>query len=117
MKRLISPLALTQEACTKYYVDLKGEGILLVDEDFVTELPEGNYRVIKLPIIRSAQEKVGKAFVANIVAIGAITALVERVGYDSVEKAVLSRVPRGTEDLNKIALKIGYDMAKAKIAG
>lgn len=109
-------LALTQEACTKYYVDLKEEGVLLIDEDFVTEIPEGNYRVIKLPIIRSAQEKVGKAFVANIVAIGAITAIVEKVSFDSVEKAVLSRVPRGTEDLNRMALKIGFDMAKEKIA-
>lgn len=107
-------LALTQEACTKYSVDLKEGGILLIDEDFVKEQPDGNFRVIELPIIRSAQEKVGKAFVANIVAIGAITALVEKVSYNSVEKAVLSRVPRGTEDLNKMALRIGYEMAKEK---
>ncbi len=108
-------LALTQESCNKYYKDLKEGGILLVDEDFVTEIPEGNYRVIKLPIIRSAQERVGKAFVANIVAIGAITAIVGKVSYESVEKAVLSRVPKGTEELNKMALKIGYDMAKEKV--
>ncbi|RMG60345.1 MAG: 2-oxoacid:ferredoxin oxidoreductase subunit gamma [Deltaproteobacteria bacterium] len=108
-------LALTQESCNKYYKDLKEGGILLVDEDFVTEIPEGNYRVIKLPIIRAAQEKVGKAFVANIVAIGAITAIVGKVSYESVEKAVLSRVPKGTEELNKLALQIGYEMAKEKV--
>ncbi len=108
-------LSLTQESCMKYYGDLKDDGILLIDEDFVKEVPEGNYRVVKLPIIRSAQEKVGKAFVANIVAIGAITALVEKVSIESVEKAVLSRVPRGTEDLNKMALSIGYEMARQQI--
>jgi 2-oxoglutarate ferredoxin oxidoreductase subunit gamma len=100
----------------KYYDDLKDGGILLVDEDFVKELPEGNFNVIKLPIIRSAQEKVGKAFVANIVAIGAITALVGKVSLASVEKAVLSRVPRGTEELNKMALSIGHKLAQEKVS-
>ncbi len=108
-------LSLTQESCMKYSGDLKDDGILLVDEDFVKEVPEGGFRIVKLPIIRSAQEKVGKAFVANIVAIGAITALVEKVSIESVEKAVLSRVPRGTEELNKTALSIGYEMARSQI--
>jgi len=32
-----------------------------------------------------------------------------------VEKAVLSRVPKGTEEMNKKALRAGYDMAKARM--
>ncbi len=106
-------LALTQEAANKYYKDIKSTGILLVDEDFVRETPKGDFRVIKLPIVKTASEEIGKAFVANIVATGAITALANMVTYASVEKAVLSRVPKGTEDMNKRALKAGYDLAKA----
>ena len=106
-------LSLTQESCTKYYKDVKGDGTLLVDEDFVREIPQGTFKVIKLPIIRTAAEQIGKSFVANIVAIGAIAAITGQVTYDSVEKAVLSRVPKGTEELNKRALKAGWDMAKA----
>ena len=107
-------LSLTQESCTKYYKDLKADGTLLVDSDFVLEIPKGSFKVIKLPIIRTASEEIGKAFVANIVALGAITALTGKVKIESVEKAVLSRVPKGTEELNKKALKAGYDLAKAK---
>ncbi len=103
-------LSLTQEACDKYSVDLKSGGILIADARMVKELPEGNYRVYNLPIIDTAKEKVGKVFVANIVALGAIAHLLEAVSFDSVEKAVLKRVPRGTEDLNKRALKLGYDL-------
>ena len=108
-------LSLTQESCTKYYKDIKGNGTLLVDEDFVREVPKGTFKVIRLPIIRTAAEQIGKAFVANIVAIGAIAALTGQVTYESVEKAVLSRVPKGTEDLNKKALLAGYELAKAKM--
>lgn len=106
-------LALTQEAASKYYKDIKSTGILLIDQDFVLNPPKGDFKVIKLPIIKTAAEDIGKAFVANIVATGAITALADKVTYASVEKAVLARVPKGTEDMNKRALKAGYDLAKA----
>lgn len=108
-------LSLTQESCTKYYKDLKPTGTLLVDEDFVREVPKGSFRVISLPIIRTASEEIGKAFVANIVALGAITAIIGKVSLESVEKAVLSRVPKGTEELNKKALLAGYNLAKARL--
>jgi len=107
-------LALTQEACSKYYKDIKPNGTLLVDEDFVKEVPKGTFKVIRLPIIRTASEEIGKAFVANIVALGAITAMTGQVSLEAVEKAVLSRVPKGTEELNKKALMAGYDLAKAR---
>ncbi len=104
-------LSLTQESCTKYYKDLKPNGTLLIDTDFVQDVPKGSFKVVKLPIIRTASEEIGKAFVANIVALGAITALTKKVKIESVEKAVLSRVPKGTEELNKKALMAGYELA------
>ncbi|MCL5966626.1 MAG: 2-oxoacid:acceptor oxidoreductase family protein [Deltaproteobacteria bacterium] len=108
-------LSLTQESCTKYYKDLKQTGTLLVDEDFVREIPRGLFKVVKLPIIRTASEEIGKAFVANIVALGAITALTGKVSIEAVEKAVMSRVPKGTEDLNRKALMAGYNLVKARM--
>lgn len=103
-------LTLTQESCDKYSPDLKDGGIILADSRMVTKLPEGDYKVYHLPIIDTAKEKVGKVFVANIVALGAIAGLIESVSYESVEKAVLSRVPKGTEELNKRALKLGHEL-------
>lgn len=109
-------LSLTQESCTKYYKDIKPNGVLLVDSDFVKDVPQGSFKVVRLPIIRTASEEIGKAFVANIVALGAITALTGKVSYESVEKAVLARVPKGTEELNKRALKAGFDLAQSVAA-
>ncbi|MEE4310914.1 MAG: 2-oxoacid:acceptor oxidoreductase family protein [candidate division KSB1 bacterium] len=105
-------LAFTQEACTKYHEDLKDDGILLIDSDYVTNVPDGKFKVYKLPIIEAARSEIGKIIVANIVALGIIASLVSVISVDAVEKAILSRVPKGTENLNKKAFKLGLEMGK-----
>jgi 2-oxoglutarate ferredoxin oxidoreductase subunit gamma len=104
-------LALTQEACTKYSDDIKAKGLLLVDSDFVAEVPTGDFQVIKLPIITSAKDEVGKAITANIVALGTLVELTGVVSQEALQKAVLARVPKGTEELNKKALAVGIQLA------
>jgi len=108
-------LALTQESCNKYTKDLKENGILLVDSQAVTKVPEGNYRVFRVPITEIAREQVGRAVVANIVALGIIVELTRVVSVEALEAAVLSRVPKGTEDLNTKAFKTGMDVAKTLV--
>jgi 2-oxoglutarate ferredoxin oxidoreductase subunit gamma len=49
---------------------------------------------------------------ANIVALGALAALSGAVTLKSLETAVLARVPKGTEALNKKALEAGINAAK-----
>lgn len=100
-------LAMTQEALDKYYEDLKPGGILLVDSSLVTEVPTEKY--FGLPCTHLARHEVGHIMVANVVALGAISALTDIVSQESLEAAVLRRAPRGTEDRNKLALKIGHD--------
>lgn len=102
-------LALTQEAADKYCSDLKQGGILLLDSDFVKKVPKGSYRVVKLPIINTAKNEVGRTIVANIVALGAMVALTGIVSRESAEKAVLARVPEAFVDLNRKAFMAGYD--------
>ncbi len=104
-------LALTQASCNKYSDDLKEGGFLLVDSDFVQETPKGNYVVYRVPIIRTAQKEVGKMIVANIVALGAMVELTGVVSREAITEAVMARVPKGTEDLNKAALKAGFEKA------
>jgi len=110
-------LAMTQEACDKYTHDLKEGGILLVDSDLVTKLPEtGNFRIISFPIINTAKTDVGREIVANIVALGAMVALTGQVSRENAEKAVLSSVPEAFIELNKKAFSIGYEKALAASA-
>jgi 2-oxoglutarate ferredoxin oxidoreductase subunit gamma len=69
---------------------------------------------LKFPILKTAQEVVGKAFVANIVSLGIIAEVTKIVSKESLEEAVLKRVPAGTEELNKKALEEGFKLGKVK---
>ncbi len=106
-------LAMTQEACNKYHSDIKPGGILLVDSEEVKTLPQGTFRLISFPIIGTAREELGKIIVANIISLGMITELTGIVSREAVEKAVLSRVPAAFTELNKKAINIGFECAKA----
>jgi len=105
-------LALTQESCDSYSKDLKKDAVLLVDSTYVTRVPEGSYKIYKLPITDLAMEKVGNRTVTNIVALGVVVSLSKVVSVPAGESAILARVPKGTEDMNKKAFKAGLEAAK-----
>jgi 2-oxoglutarate ferredoxin oxidoreductase subunit gamma len=100
-------LCLTQESCDQYYKFLREDGILIVDSDKVREVPGS--RAYSLPFIRLAREKVGTPVVANVVALAAIVEISGVCSRESLEKAVLGRAPRGTEDKNRLACQTGFE--------
>jgi 2-oxoglutarate ferredoxin oxidoreductase subunit gamma len=101
-------LALTQAACDKYGQDVKPGGIIIADSAKVVRPPTGEFRIHQLPIIETAKEAVGKVMVANIVSLGAIVGLSKSVSREAIERAVLARVPKGTEALNRRAIEAGF---------
>ena len=110
-------LALTQESCDKYSADLKPGGILLVDTTFVGRTPEGQFTIYRAPITQKAKDVLGSATVANVVALGMISALTSVVTSESIESAILARVPKGTEDLNTKAFQLGRTLVEEASAG
>jgi len=105
-------LAFTQEACDKYAKDLKDSGILLVDSNYVLKVPQGKYKIVSLPITELAEKETGKSLVANILSLGVIIELTKVISPESMESAILSRVPKGTEDLNIKAFRAGIKAAQ-----
>lgn len=99
-------LALTQEAYDKYVDNVKKDGIIIVDQSVTMKDIECKARY-SLPIIKTATEVVGRAMVANIVALGTINSIAGIVSDQALERAVLNRVPPGTEALNRKALEEG----------
>lgn len=105
-------LAMTQMACDESISDLKPAGILMVDSQLVTQVTYP--RVVKIPFTQIAREKCGREQMANIVALGALSKLIPAipagagvVTTESMEAAVLARIPKGTEKLNKLAFEEG----------
>lgn len=108
-------LAMSQEACDKYIDSLRDDGILIVDSYYVKKVPETRARVYSLPITELARDKLGKVIVANIVALGVTVAITGAVSREALEKAVLSRVPKGTEELNREALALGFQLGQEQL--
>ena len=102
-------LVMTQEACDKYIGDLKKGGTAVLDTSLIERMPRNGKKHYGVPITQIAKETVGKAITANIVALGVLTAITGIVERESIEKAVMRRVPKGTEEINKKALEAGFE--------
>jgi len=103
-------LAMNQRSCDEFYPDLKPEGLLIVDSTFVTQVPTP--KAFQISFTRMAREKFKREVVANIIALGALSQLTPVVSGKAVESAVLARVPKGTEKLNRDALRAGMKAAE-----
>ncbi|GAB4261877.1 MAG: 2-oxoacid:acceptor oxidoreductase family protein [Deferrisomatales bacterium] len=103
-------LAMTQEACDKYFHDLKYEGTLIVDSDLVPNPPTSS--ALAVPITRLVREALGRELFANIAALGVLAGATQVVTSKALEAAVLKRVPPGTEKINREALKLGLEAGK-----
>ena len=103
-------LAMTQKAAEKYYGDLQEDGVLVLDEDLVSNPPQFP-KIVNIPITRLAVEKIGKPLFANIVALGALVRITGTVNFESIKKSVAGRVPPHTVEQNMKALQVGWDAA------
>lgn len=103
-------LAMNQAACDTYFLDLKPKGLLVVDATLVDQVPTS--RVVAISFTQIARKEVGKQFVANIVGLGAVGYLAQVVSLKSLEAALIAKVPKGTEEMNRKALHAGIKAAR-----
>jgi 2-oxoglutarate ferredoxin oxidoreductase subunit gamma len=104
-------LVMSKEALKKYAGSIKENGILIIDNTNITDpLPKGA-NVYALPYTRLAKENLGKEMFANVVALGALAAISGIVTKESLQSALMSRIPPGSEALNKKALELGWQSA------
>ena len=108
--KVITPsflLTLNQKAADQYAAGVSPETIIMLDDSLTTPAGLENNRVIRLPIIETAKEKVGRLVTANIVAVGAINNLLKICDNETLFEAVKMHIPRGTEEINLKALSEG----------
>ena len=103
-------LAMNQTSCDAYFYDFKPNGLLIVDSTFVEHIPTS--RVIAIPFTQIARETLGKAIVANMVALGAVANFCDVVSSKSIETALSARAPKGTKGINRKAFRAGIKAAQ-----
>jgi 2-oxoglutarate ferredoxin oxidoreductase subunit gamma len=101
-------VVMSQGAYNKYVPGFRRDGLLIIDEDLAEtdEAAEG-MRILSIPATRLAEE-LGRKIVANVVMLGFLTAVTDLASVEAMKKAVLSSVPKGTEELNLKAFERGY---------
>ncbi len=112
-------VALTQPGYEKFIPHLKPGGTLIVDKDLVItdeKMEPENIARYAIPATDIAHKKFGRKIIANMVMLGYMNTLLNQVTFESLEKAVLENVPKGTEKLNLDAMREGIELAKQESA-
>jgi 2-oxoglutarate ferredoxin oxidoreductase subunit gamma len=101
---------MSQEGFEKYGESAQDPAIMLIDKTLVHSRPK--CRCIEIPATQEAKQTLRKDIVANIVMLGALVAATHVVSEESLKKAILDSVPKGTEDLNLKAMQLGLQLGK-----
>lgn len=106
-------LCLTQKSFNEYSHTIKDKGIIVIDSSVEESIIEGKeVEILKVPIIETSKVKLGKEMVANIVALGVMNEIIDSVDTQMLKKAILARVPKGTEELNERAFELGGSLVE-----
>lgn len=87
---------------------------MVIYEDFLVNpesINQSKVTTYGIPAVTEAN-KLGRKVVANIIMMGALQELTNIVSKEHLEKALLERVPKGTEELNLRALHRGYELVQ-----
>ena len=98
----------------RYIKELKPGGVLITDSTRVIDFPIKHKRMFKFPIFQEAMKQFENESMACVIALGIVASFVNVVTPRAVKLALMARIPKGMENVNEEALKLGYKLAKAK---
>ncbi|PID26684.1 MAG: 2-oxoglutarate ferredoxin oxidoreductase subunit gamma [Candidatus Cloacimonadota bacterium] len=106
-------LSLHQKSFDIYFKEMKKDAIIIVDPNLTPNVPKNiTQKLIKVELIEIAKEEFGKTLFAAVIAAGIFTKLSGLISEANVIKAVLDNAPKGTEEINLKAVKMGFELAK-----
>jgi len=106
-------LSLTQISFDKYVKTIDKDTVIIVDEEIqVPDRIAAKHEVLSLPILRSSHEVLHAPVSANIIAVGAVNEALRIASAKSLEEAVVNHIPKGTEELNLKAARLGAELVK-----
>jgi 2-oxoglutarate ferredoxin oxidoreductase subunit gamma len=105
-------VVMSQAAFNDYSEDVKPGGTIILDPDMIPrEKSLKNLKVYRVPATKIAEE-LGRRIVANIVMLGAFTAITELLDEKALKESIKENIPKGTEELNLAAFEKGVEYGK-----
>lgn len=106
-------VAMSQESFHKFKHELKEHAVVIVDPDLVID-HEVERRIYTVRATKIAEE-LGNKITANIVMLGALTAITGVVSRSAIIEAVMESVPSRFRDLNRRALEAGFSAGESEL--
>jgi 2-oxoglutarate ferredoxin oxidoreductase subunit gamma len=106
-------VCLTQEAYNKFSPIIRPGGMLLTDPRYVKTEGKVDARQWELEMFRTVMDRIGKPIVFNICMLGAVLGLTNLLKPASILKVLERRMPSAFLDMNRQALDIGLELARA----
>ena len=105
-------VVMSQHAYNDYAEDVKPGGTVILDPGMIPrEKNLKNLEVYRVPATKIA-EQLGRKIVANIVMLGAFTAITELLNEKALKESIKENIPKGTEELNLAAFEKGFEYGK-----
>jgi 2-oxoglutarate ferredoxin oxidoreductase subunit gamma len=105
-------VVMSQAAYNDYAEDVKAGGTVILDPDMIPrEKSLKSFKVYRVPATKIAEE-LGRKIVANIVMLGAFTAITELLDEKALKESIKENIPKGTEELNLAAFEKGFEYGK-----
>lgn len=112
---ILSPnvlVAFSDEAYLANKDILGPESILIYDNNMVTIEDNTPFKAYGSPFFKVAREELNIPFAGNVVALGALSAITNVVSIESLEKALLAKIKEKYHDINKKALRRGFELGE-----
>ncbi len=107
-------LVLAQEAAALSAPLVRDAGLVLVDEDRVTDPPATTATLVAQPLSRTARE-LGSHRITNVVSLGALAGLRPLCSDEALEAAVEAFAPARFRALNQRALAAGWALTEGAV--
>jgi len=104
-------VVMSQPALDKYLNRADPEKtVVIADTTLIESAPQGVKRFYPVAATSVAEAEFGRALFANIIMLGALSAVTGTVSLGSLEQALEGNVPPKTLDQNRRALRKGYEI-------
>jgi 2-oxoglutarate ferredoxin oxidoreductase subunit gamma len=106
-------VVMSQPALDKYIEKVDPDKTnIIADTTLIRNVPRQLKRVFAVEATRIAEEELGHSLFANIVMLGALSAITGVVALSSLENTLEGNVPAKTLNKNRSALKKGFEVGK-----
>lgn len=104
-------VVMSQPALDQYLPEIDPqETVVIADGTLVKKIPPSLSKLYSIEATAIAEKEFGSSMYANIILLGALSALTQVVGIEALERSLEGNVPAQTLEKNRAALRRGYEI-------